>query len=127
MLTDAMIERYLLATALTFGLLALFGWLAARYGGKAGPVFSRLSGKPDGKTARAFSFGSFLRRHGAPGTLRQEETVILTPQHQIHRVRDGQRVFLLATHPQGITLINSTLEAMRPHAQDDELPITRRR
>lgn len=129
MLTDIMIERYLLATALTFGLLALCGWLAARYGGTAAPLLSRMGGRGEKATPRAFSLGGFLKRQGSLNTLQREETVVLTPQHQLHKVRDGQRVFLLASHPQGITLINSTLEAARPtlHDTSDEPAITRRR
>ena len=124
MLTDSMIERYLLATALTFGLLALLGWLATRYGS----WLPGTGGQPAESKRRAFSLGAFLRRQSGTGVLQREETVILTPQHQLHRVREGQRVFLLATHPQGITVVNSTLEAVRPHAShDDETPITRRR
>lgn len=120
MLTGDLLERYLLATAVTFGLLALCGWLAQKYGHSAPTggndalkhFWSRLfTAKP-----RA-PFGG---TPGKPDKMRKRESVVLTPQHQLHKVQDGQRVYLLATHPHGTTLISSTLEApSRPLLTDD--------
>lgn len=79
------LTHYSLAVAVTFGLLALLGWLATRYGHK-------LRNLPRGKSSAGFEV---LGRVG------------LTPQHQVHHVRFRHTEFLIATGPQGSTLLHT--------------------
>lgn len=80
------LAQYALAVAVTFGLLALAGWLASRYGQK-------IRNLPRGKSSSDFE------------TLGR---ISLGGQHQLHHVRWKNTDLLIATHPHGTTLISSS-------------------
>jgi hypothetical protein len=84
--STSFLAQYALAVAVTFGLLAVLGWLASHYGQK-------VRGLPRGKQREGFTL---LGR------------VQLNAQHQLHHVRFNNTDFIIATGPQGSTLISST-------------------
>ena len=100
-LTTSQLERYLLALALTFGLLALVGWLATRYGHRLNQGFTGF--RPP-------------RANG----LKLLETIPLTPSHRLHKIQDGLRTHLFITHPQGVQVISSGIETAHIRTQEEE-------
>jgi hypothetical protein len=83
--------NYALAVAVTFGLLAVLGWLAANYG-------QRLQGLPR---------GGFWNKPATGGELVSVSRLNLTPQHQLHHIRWKNSDLLIGTGPQGTTLLSS--------------------
>ena len=114
LLTGLLLQRYLLATAFTFGLLAFLGWLAAKVAARRG--FSPLAGPPakPGLTHALRSFFNAPATGTTPQKITRLSTVILTAHHQVHKIQDGRRTYLLATSPTGTTVIASNLEAATP-------------
>lgn len=86
MLESSYLAHYSLAVAVTFGLLALLGWLATNYGQK-------IRNLPRGKAEGDFTVLGRLS---------------LGAQHQLHHVRWKGTDLLIATHPQGTTTVSSS-------------------
>jgi hypothetical protein len=84
------------ALILVFGLLAV-GMAAAR----------RRNGQSTG-----------LFRPNAIRSLTALERISLTPQHSLHLVRASGRELLLATHPQGCTVISDSAQASALRRQE---------
>ena len=70
------------------GILAVFGLLAF-----AVWTLGKKNGRP--------WFG-FRNRAKLEGGMTVADRLVLTPQHSLHLVRVGDRMVLLATHPQGV-------------------------
>ena len=87
--------RQVSAVLLVFGLLGMVLW-ALRRGGSA--------------SFRSAPFGGvFARRMSAqPKSLETLERISLTPQHALHLVRVNGRDLVVATHPQGCTLLTES-------------------
>ncbi|HEX2859352.1 MAG TPA: hypothetical protein VHP58_04045 [Alphaproteobacteria bacterium] len=90
MLESSYLAHYSLAVAVTFGLLALLGWLAANYGQKI----------------RNLPRGSWMKP--AEGDFTVLGRLSLGAQHQLHHVRWKGTDLLIATHPQGTTTVSSS-------------------
>jgi flagellar biogenesis protein FliO len=78
------IARQILAIAFVLALLGAACW-ALRRG--IGPFHTLRGGKPSRRT------------------LESVERIVLTPQHSLHVVRSGGEEWILATHPQGCSVI----------------------
>ena len=78
------IARQILALAFVLALLGVARW-ALRRG--TGPFHALRGGKPSRRT------------------LESVERIVLTPQHSLHVVRSGGEEWILATHPQGCSVI----------------------
>lgn len=92
---DADLAGQAFAMFLVFGLLELAVWRFGR-GGLRTPL--RTIWKPSPNTPRA---------------LEAAERVALTPQHAIHLVRFDGRSLIVATHPQGCSLLLDAEERRR--------------
>jgi flagellar biogenesis protein FliO len=75
----------MLAVLLVFGLLGAALWAVRR--------------------GRGTSWAGLTRRAGAEKVLEAVEKLALTPQHTLHLIRANGREWLVATHPQGCTVI----------------------
>jgi flagellar biogenesis protein FliO len=84
--------RQVLSVLLVFSLLGAVLW-ALRRGGR-------------------ISFSGFARKRtqGNIRAMAAVERLSLTPQHTLHMVRVNGREFVIATHPQGCTLITEAAE-----------------
>jgi hypothetical protein len=92
MMGSHFLANYALAVAVTFGLLAALGWLAANYG-------QRLQGLPR---------GGFWSKPAVGGEFVAVSRLNLTPQHQLHHIRWKNSDLLIGTGPQGTTLLSSS-------------------
>jgi flagellar biosynthetic protein FliO len=81
------ILRQSLAITFVLGLLCLALWLLKRRGA-AGL--------------------SLAKGRGGRGLLESRGKLALTPQHSLHVVRIGERDFVLAVHPAGVTLLSDS-------------------
>jgi flagellar biogenesis protein FliO len=82
--------RQVLSVLLVFSLLGAVLW-ALRRGGR-------------------ISFSGFARKQGHTRSMIAVERLALTPQHSLHMVRVNGREFVVATHPQGCTLVTAVAE-----------------
>lgn len=93
------VVQQMLAILLVFALLGLLVWVSRRNAGT-------VSAPPAGLLAGWFGGGS---RPGWAGGLARllepMERLQLTPQHAVHLVRAGGRDLVIATHPQGCSLL----------------------
>jgi flagellar biogenesis protein FliO len=76
--------RQFLAVAFVLALLAAARWSLRR---GAGPLRALRSGRQQGKTLEVL------------------DRITLTPQHSLHVVRNGSEQWILATHPQGCSVV----------------------
>jgi flagellar biogenesis protein FliO len=88
--------RQVLSVLLVFSLLGVAVWLLRR-GGRIS--FQGLARK------RVLGFAK-----GRTRAMEAVERLALTPQHTLHIVRINGREILVATHPQGCSLITATTE-----------------
>ena len=87
--------RQVSAVLLVFGLLGLVLWALRRAGSAS---------------FRSTRIGSLFARRmsGQPKALETLERISLTPQHALHLVRVNGRDLVVATHPQGCTLLTES-------------------
>lgn len=89
-------ERQILSLLVVFSMLGLTVWkLGRRRGSLSLARWSKFL-KPKGRSAERM--------------LETVERLVLTPQHALHVIRWRDRELLVATHPQGCTLLESTVD-----------------
>ena len=86
--------RQALSVLLVFVLLGFALWKLRQPGSNTRPLW-RLPWRRDGAELR---------------TLESVERLVLTPQHALHLVRVHGREVVVATHPQGCTLISEAVK-----------------
>lgn len=85
-----MVENYLFALVVTFGLLAALAWLAARW--------QRSGGRLQGLWPRAGTDAGY--------ELEVLERLMLTPSHTLLRVRVRGLEQVLVAHPAGVVVLD---------------------
>jgi flagellar biogenesis protein FliO len=83
--------RQILAVVLVFALLGVLLWAVRRTGG----------------TLSLRHALRFTRSAGRVRALQSVERLALTPQHSLHVVRWNGREMMVATHPQGCSVLNA--------------------
>lgn len=91
--------RQVCSVLLVFSLLGAALWAARRRGKISFPGFTEKG-------------LAWKRAKGNTGEMVAMERLQLTPQHTLHMVRVGGRELVVATHPQGCTLITENTRAL---------------
>ena len=123
------LTRQVLSILLVFALLGVVLWKARRGGSNLALTFwrqaSRTGPPAAAPTERNFVFrrgrqaplcGLLFRRLAAPSprALERVERLALTQHHAVHLIRVQGRDVLVATHPQGCTVLSEVLSEVVP-------------